>query len=118
MMEAFRQYQEAGITLIFTEETRLSDAELLTSAWNTYHAAFRYFHEVSGQGLRPALDHPSREAPLSWAACANSGGYIVVESYCRSTRPILPYAEDESIQPISKTYFCIPRELAKRLGLI
>ena len=56
MIQVFKQYCDAGIVLIFTEESGLSDEDLLATGWNTYHSGLRYVHELSGQGLRLAVD--------------------------------------------------------------
>ncbi|MCG8606624.1 hypothetical protein MJD09_16775, partial [bacterium] len=51
MVDVLRAYREAGFILIFVEESALHDEALLRTAWNTYHAGFRYVHEISGQEL-------------------------------------------------------------------
>ncbi len=58
MVEVLTAYQQAGIVLLFTEETGLSIQDQINTAWNTYHPAFRYVHEKSGQRLRPATLQP------------------------------------------------------------
>jgi len=118
MTKVFEGYSEAGVVIIFTEESALANEDLLTTAWNTYHAGFRYVHELSGQGLRPALDseHTTR---LSWKRCAEKGGYLVLEKYCAKTRSIYPHPRPDGKNPsISVTYFCIPIELANRLNVV
>ena len=117
MIEVFRGYQEAGILLIFTEETGLNNEDLLRTAWNTYHAGFRYVHEISGQGLRPARTDEAG-GRWSWARCAGNAGYVVQEHYTRRTRTIYPFRKARRGNPsISITYFCVPRELALQLDL-
>ena len=75
MIGVFRAYNEAGILLIFTEESALSDDDLLHTGWNTYHAGFRFVHEISGQGLRPAYEYDKETDRLSWKACLERAGY-------------------------------------------
>ncbi|KAA3614549.1 MAG: hypothetical protein DWQ01_02255 [Planctomycetota bacterium] len=117
MIEVFREYQQAGILLIFTEESGLSDQELLETAWNTYHAGFRYVHELSGQGLRPAWESETPQQRFSWAKCASLAGYRPLDSFSRRSRRIFPVSKDHPQNPaISVTHFCIPKELANRLG--
>lgn len=105
MVEVFRAYAEAGIILIFTEETALSSDDLRATGWNTYHAGFRYVHALSGQGLRPAITLPGM--PRSWRACAEQGGYVVLDEFSRTTRGIYP-CERPHNPPISVTYFAVP----------
>ena len=57
VIQIFRDYPDAGLILLFTEESALCVANLLETAWNSYHAGFKYVHERSGQGLRPARKH-------------------------------------------------------------
>jgi len=52
MVHVFGQYRRAGISLVFIEETALSTEQIRAAGWNTYHAGFRWIHEVSGQFLR------------------------------------------------------------------
>ena len=85
MVEVFRGYHDAGVVLLFTEENALSIDDLRETAWNTYHAGFRYVHEKSGQCLRPAeprgpvrLGRPMRAA---WSECARAAGYVRAERY-------------------------------------
>jgi hypothetical protein len=116
MVEVFQQYEAAGFVLIFTEETALSDADLLSTAWNTYHAGFRYVHEMSGQGLRPATRDPYDPGRLSWRACAERGGYVRLEKYCSRTRTIFPFPREDGHNPsISVSHFCVPRRIAQAL---
>ena len=113
MVEVFREYAEAGIVLLFTEETALGVNDLLQTAWNTYHAGFRYVHEKSGQGLRPA--HPDQRTtpdthPASWRECAQQAGYEAVEAFCRRGRTVYPYPPRRDYNPaISVNYFFAPR---------
>ena len=118
MIEVFSAYQEAGYLLIFTEESALSDEALLQTAWNTYHAGFRYVHELSGQGLRPARGSGVRSERWSWRRCASLGGYLVLEEYSFGTRTIYPYNRPQNLNPsISETFFCIPYKLGLKLGV-
>jgi hypothetical protein len=118
----FRGYHDAGIVLLFTEESALSVDDLQETAWNTYHAGFRYVHERSGQHLRPAEaratgtleDHLS----TSWAECATRAGYVRVERFCRRGRTIYPYPPPSGHNPsVSATHFLVPQALAARLKL-
>ena len=119
MTEVFREYCDAGIVLIFTEESGLSDADLLATGWNTYHAGFRYVHELSGQGLRPAIDRgDAPDGRFSWGKCATIGGYKVMKHFTSRTRKIFPHPKADGYNPaISVNYFCVPSALAKKLGL-
>lgn len=118
MIEVFRAYREAGFVLIFTEETALSDEALLHTAWNTYHAGFRYVHEMSGQGLRPAWERGDVGQRWSWRKCATEGGFVVLDEYSYRSRTIYPHKRPQHKNPsISVTYFCVPRRLAGELGI-
>lgn len=115
MLEVLRGYQQAGILLIFTEETGLSDSDLLATAWNTYHAGFRYVHEMSGQGLRPAWDSKRRKV-WSWRRCARLAGYTVLDRYTVATRTIFPTRKPHRKNPsISVTYFCVPESVMSQV---
>jgi hypothetical protein len=123
MVEVFRGYHDAGLLLLFTEESALSTEDLLKTAWNTYHAGFRYVHAKSGQGLRPAVTGPpprfGKALPASWTECAARAGYIRAEAYCHRGRTIYPYAMASRPNPaVSVSHFVVPRPLAQRLGLI
>lgn len=111
MIEVFRGYCEAGMILIFTEETALTNEDLLATAWNTYHAGFRYVHAISGQGLRPARERDDvAGARYSWQKCATLGGYNVLEKYMSRTRTIYPHPRQDGYNPaISVNYFCVPK---------
>ncbi|MCI0603883.1 hypothetical protein L0156_12830 [bacterium] len=116
IIDVFRKYCEAGFLLIFTEESALGDHDLLSTGWNTYHAGFRYVHELSGQGLRPAAG-ADREGRYSWKICASLGGYAVLPKYSAHTRTIYPFPRKGGYNPpISMTYFCVPESLARKLG--
>lgn len=119
MIEVFSEYAKAGIIICFTEESGLLDEDLLFTGWNTYHAGFRYVHEISGQGLRPAIDSEEGEnARFSWKKCATYGGYRVLEEFTTRTRTIYPNPKKDGYNPaISVNYFCIPETLAKKLGI-
>ncbi len=117
MTQIFREYQQAGIVLIFTEESALHDEALLRTAWNTYHAGFRYVHEMSGQGLRPAVEGGSTER-WTWRRCAQAGGYVVLDELSYRSRTIYPHKRPAEKNPsISVTYFCVPQRLANELGI-
>lgn len=120
MVEVLRGYADAGIVLLFTEESALAVDDLLATAWNTYHAGFRYVHEKSGQGLRPADPAPQSRFPLarSWQECTALAGYVRLEKYSSRSRTIYPMAPHRGHNPnISANHFCVPRPLAERLGL-
>ncbi len=122
MVGVFKTYHEAGMVLCFTEETGLGTSLIQRSARNTYHAGFRYVHEKSGQGLRPATDPPpsydSADWPASWFHCITEAGYLYLSKYAVSTRNIFPFEPADGYNPpISLTYFCVPQSLGKTLGL-
>jgi hypothetical protein len=118
MTAVFEGYEAAGMVVIFTEETGLSDRDLRNTAWNTYHAGFRYVHEMSGQGLRPAFGDESGSGRWSWRRCATAGGYRVLEDFSYRSRTIFPYRRPDRDNPvISMSYFCVPRRLIAELGI-
>ncbi len=122
MVEVFRGYQEAGILLLFTEENALSVDDLRATAWNTYHSGFKYLHEKSGQGLRPADPRPpvrlGRPMRAAWSACALEAGYRRAEAYCSRTRTIYPYTPPSGHNPsISVSHMFVPARIADRVGL-
>jgi len=122
MVEVFRGYQEAGILLLFTEENALSVDDLRATAWNTYHAGFKYLHEKSGQGLRPADPRPpvrlGRAMRAAWSACAQDAGYRRAEAYCSRTRTIYPYTPPSGHNPsISVSHMFVPARIADRIGI-
>jgi len=122
VIDIFRNYHDAGLLLLFTEESALSVADLLETAWNTYHAGFKYVHERSGQGLRPAQKGPEKPfgpmLPMSWHECASRAGYVPIEDYTTRTRTIFPYAPKSGFNPsISVNHFFIPENLASSLNL-
>jgi len=118
MLEVFKDYCKAGILILFTEETGLTDVDLRATAWNTYHAGFRHVHEMSGQGLRPSWDSHYLKNIWSWRRCAEEAGYDVLDQYTRGARPIYPIEKKGRENPtISVTYFCVPRELAAKLDI-
>lgn len=118
MLQVLKDYQQAGIVLIFTEETGLADDDLLATAWNTYHAGFRYVHEMSGQGLRPSWDNEKRRKVWSWRKCARRAGYTVLDSFTTATRTIFPTKKPHRKNPsISVTYFCVPQALMEEYGI-
>ncbi len=122
MVEIFRRYAEAGLVLLFTEESALSVDDLLATAWNTYHAGFKYVHEKSGQGLRPADPAPLPRfgQPLlaSWSECAERAGYVRTDTYSSRSRTIYPNRPGQGHNPaISVNHFFIPQRLAERLKI-
>ena len=123
MVEVFAAYERAGILLLFTEENALSVDDLLETAWNTYHPGFRYVHERSGQGLRPAVpaapSQMGRSLPASWTECATRAGYVRASEFCDRSRTIYPYPTANGHNPsISHNHFFVPARIAERLGLI
>ena len=116
MISIFRCYQEAGILLVFTEETALDDAEICAAGWNTYHAGFRFVHEISGQELRPSQDQTAGKL-TSWRLCVEQAGYIVVDDFCFQSRRIYPTTILAENPPISATYFCVPERTAVQLSI-
>ncbi len=113
MVEVFRGYAEAGFLLLFTEESALAVDDLLRTAFNTYHAGFRYVHERSGQGLRPATSTPEPglgpKLRASWTECATRAGYTRAEGYCVRGRTIYPYTPANGHNPaVSVSHFFVP----------
>ena len=122
MVDIFRAYERAGLVLLFTEASALSVDDLMQTAWNTYHAGFKYVHERSGQGLRPALPTPPSRLgdllPQSWTECATRAGYVRLDRYCRRSRTIYPYPPANGHNPaISVNHFFMPKRIAERLGI-
>lgn len=123
MVEVFRGYHEAGMLLLFTEESALSIDDLRATAWNTYHAGFKYVHDKSGQALRPAEPSPrparlGRPMLAPWSECARRAGYVRASAYCTRTRTVYPYPPKSGFNPaISGNHFFVPGKLAARLGL-
>ncbi|WP_394836432.1 hypothetical protein LVJ94_05945 [Pendulispora rubella] len=123
MIEVFRGYERAGIVLLFTEENALSIDDLRATAWNTYHAGFKYVHEKSGQGLRPAEPNPrparlGRPLRAAWSECARRAGYVRADAYCTRTRTVYPSTPIGGYNPsISTNHFFIPGSLARTLGI-
>ncbi len=121
VVDVLRLYQEAGIVLVFTEETALSIRDQQATGWNTYHPAFRYVHEKSGQGLRPAekrVSDPDDPMPMSWTECCSRAGYIRMERYCKPGRTIYPCPPPSGRNPSTyMNYFFVPAERAESLGL-
>ena len=123
MVEVFRGYHAAGVVLLFTEETALSIDDLRATAWNTYHAGFKYVHDKSGQALRPAEPSPrpprlGRPMLAPWSECARRAGYVRASAYCTRSRTVYPSPPKSGFNPaISVNHFFVPAELAARLGL-
>jgi hypothetical protein len=109
------------VILLFTEENALSIDDLRATAWNTYHAGFRYVHEKSGQGLRPAEPSPrparlGRPLLAAWSECAQRAGYVRADAYSTRTRKIYPTTPRSGFNPsISVNHFFVPRTIAERL---
>jgi hypothetical protein len=121
MVTVFQEYEQAGIIILFTEESALSVDDLLETAWNTYHAGFKYVHEKSGQRLRPASPGPPNRygEPLraSWQECASRASYVRVHECCSRSRRVFPYKSASGHNPaISVNHFIIPRGIAEALG--
>ncbi len=123
MAEVFRGYHDAGIVLAFTEESALSVDDPRATAFNTYHAGFRYVHDKSGQSLRPA--EPTGRPPrigralrAAWSECAVRAGYVRLPAYSGRTRTIYPTTPARGINPaISVSHFVVPRSIAEKLGI-
>lgn len=123
MTRVFQGYADMGLVLLFTEENALSVEDLRTTAWNTYHAGFKYVHELSGQVLRPGTPRgPERSGHLmraSWEECAAEGGYVRADAFTTRTRTIYPYPTRDGHNPaVSRNHFFVPRSLAETLGLL
>lgn len=122
MVEVFRGYEQAGVLLLFTEENALSVDDLRATAWNTYHAGFKYLHEKSGQGLRPADPRPpvrlGQQLRAAWSECARLAGYRRASAYCSRTRTVYPYTPPSGHNPsISVNHMFVPARIAERLGV-
>ena len=123
MVAVFGGYHAAGLLLLFTEETALSIDDLRATAWNTYHAGFKYVHDKSGQALRPADPNPQpprlgRSMRAAWSECARRAGYVRADAFCTRTRTVYPYTPKGGFNPaISVNHFFVPARLAARLGL-
>ncbi len=113
MIKVFEAYRETGLVVVFVEESGLTVEQLRRSAWNSYHAGFRWVHQTSGQGLRPPWPTGEARSKLSWSECAERAGYEVIAKYTKGTRSLLPLdlPRDENPQ-ISVTYFCVPKATA------
>jgi hypothetical protein len=121
VVDALREYREAGLVLVFTEETALSIRDQQATGWNTYHPAFRYVHEKSGQGLRPAemrVSDPDDPMPMSWTECCRRAGYVRMDRYCRPGRTIYPCPPPDGRNPSTyMNYFFVPADRVEALGL-
>ncbi len=122
MIEVFAGYERAGIVLLFTEENALAVEDLRATAWNTYHAGFRWVHEKSGQGLRPATPraprHGGHDLRAAWDECARRAGYVRADAYCSRSRRIYPTTNPDGHNPaVSVNHFFVPARIAARLGL-
>jgi hypothetical protein len=62
MVEVFRGYHSAGFVLLFTEESALSIDDLRATAWNTYHAGFKYVRKVARPARTAAAPRTPRPA--------------------------------------------------------
>jgi hypothetical protein len=109
MIATLRQYRDAGITIVFTEESGLTDRQIREAAWNSYHASFRWTHQVSGQGLRAPWPMEPPSDRLSWTEVFERAGYRVPKAFRRGTRAVFPCSlPEERNPPISVTFLCIP----------
>jgi len=122
MTAVFAEYERAGLVVLFTEETALAIEDLLATAWNTYHAGFKYVHERSGQGLRPAVSRPPSALegalPLSWTECAERAGYVRADAWSQRSRTVYPYTPVSGHNPaISVNHFFVPARIAKKIGI-
>jgi hypothetical protein len=122
MTEVFAGYERAGLVLLFTEENALSAEDLRATAWNTYHAGFRWVHEKSGQGLRPgsvrAPRHGGHTLRAAWDECAKRAGYVRADKWCSRARTIYPTSLPDGHNPaVSVNHFFVPARLAAVLGL-
>ncbi len=122
MVEVFAGYERAGIVLLFTEENALAVEDLRATAWNTYHAGFRWVHDKSGQSLRPATPraprHGGHALRAAWDDCARRAGYVRADAYCSRSRRIYPTTNPDGHNPaVSVNHFFVPARLAARLGL-
>jgi len=122
MTEVFAGYERAGLLLLFTEENALSAEDLRATAWNTYHAGFRWVHEKSGQGLRPgsarAPRHGGHTLRAAWDECAKRAGYVRADKWCSRARTIYPTALPDGHNPaVSVNHFFVPARVAARLGI-
>lgn len=120
MTEVLRGYEQMGMVLLFTEENALSVEDLRNTAWNTYHAGFKYVHDLSGQVLRPGVARtPHRSGHLmraAWEECAEAAGYLRADQYCSRTRTIYPYPTKDGHNPaVSRNHFFVPRAFGGRL---
>ena len=123
MVEVFRGYHDAGVVILFTEENALSIDDLRATAWNTYHAGFRYVHEKSGQCLRPSDPRPpvklGKPLRAAWSECAGRAGYVRLVEYGSKTRTIYPTTPPSGHNPsISVNHFFVPRPIAQQLGVV
>jgi hypothetical protein len=123
MIEVFAGYERAGVVLLFTEENALAVEDLRATAWNTYHAGFRWVHDKSGQGLRPATPraprHGGHALRAAWDDCARHAGYVRAAAYCSRSRRIYPTTPPDGHNPaVSVNHFFVPARLAARLGLV
>lgn len=123
MTKVLRGYERLGMVLLFTEENALSVEDLRNTAWNTYHAGFKYVHELSGQILRPGITRsPYRSGHLmraSWEECAVAAGYVRADQYCSRTRTIYPYPTRDGHNPaVSRNHFFVPSSIAEQLDMV
>lgn len=108
MVEIFRQYQEAGIILIFIESSDLPGDLLSASAWESYYAGFRWVHDTSGQVLRPPWPVPGQRR-TSWEELLQRAGYRVDPRYSHGTRTLFPTPVPERDNPpLEHTFFALP----------
>lgn len=109
MIEVFRKYCEAGITLIFAETSDLTDEQLRDTGWQTYHAGFRWAHLTSGQNLRIPWPMEGTSGRKSWLEIAEAAGYTILDEYSPKKRPIYPRSlVPENNPPLEVTFFAVP----------
>ncbi|HEX5038017.1 MAG TPA: hypothetical protein VFX30_12730 [bacterium] len=109
MIATLRRYRDAGMIVVFTEESGLTGPQIRDAGWNSYHAGFRWTHQVSGQGLRAPwpMDPPGDR--LSWVEVFEKAGYRVPKQFRRGTRAVFPCPlPEERNPPISVTFLCLP----------
>lgn len=112
MVALKKAYREAGITLVYTEEIRLTSDQIRETGFNTYHAPFLWAHDTSGQVLRMIVPANSRKSGerMSWQASDTLAGFKLLAPYMNRTRRIMPVADenDASNPSISVTFFAVP----------
>lgn len=109
MAALFRTYREAGITLLFIEESALPDEMARAGGFNT-NVAFPWTQATSGQTLRPAYRYDPPMRILSWREIAERAGYEV-NDLSHGTGRVYPCDLPPGRNPPkSFTFLCIPRK--------